>query len=165
MRVLDDKKRLFGIANPIDMLAVLTVLVAAFVAVNLLFGNPVAPSRDKKTVEVVIRVSEIRDFEVSMIKVGDSVVRQGGNMGLLGEVHAVRVTPSMRDVPTAKGTLNLGKSNLLKDLYVTVRGPGDIREDGSFLGAEKVRTNMEIEFQLPRFEASGQIVSLETVEE
>ena len=91
MSLIDNKGRIFGLINIIDLLVI--VLIVAVV------GRFTLKSRQKSTgavttnIEVVVHVKEVRDATADIVKVGDIVKETKSNV-VLGKVVDVKVNPS-----------------------------------------------------------------------
>jgi stearoyl-CoA desaturase (delta-9 desaturase) len=74
LRVLDDKYRLFGIINPVDLILLVGVVAFALVVINVLF-EPLKPVAEKKTepMQAAIVLSKVRAFDVETLKAGDKI--------------------------------------------------------------------------------------------
>lgn len=161
MKLLDDKKRLFGIVNPVDLLVVLALLAVAFVVASVLFDlrAPKPTAGGSTTVRTTILAGAVREFDPKSVRPGDPAQRKGG--GALGKVVAVRVQPAIEEVATSDGKLVKVTSPFLQDVFVTIEGPGDITASTAFMGNEPLRTNAEFDLQTPLFEAAkAKVVSI-----
>jgi hypothetical protein len=153
VKILDEKSRLFGIINPVDLLLVVVVLAVVVIVASVLFPN-VSPTKPaaKDVVKVTILAGGLRAYVPGSIRIGDPINRKTG--GKMGKVVAIDAVPSTFEEPTAAGTLKKATSTVFTDLYVTIEGVGQINPGVSaFMGDEQVRTNQDIDFQAPTFEA------------
>lgn len=163
MKLLDDKMRLFGLVNPVDILAVLLVLAVAAIGYTLLKGESPASPGEEGTVEVVFVAQGIPAVQEDLVKVGDVAARTGGT-GKMGKVAAVRFEPAVKEVTDASGTIKVVKSEMLRDVYLTVRGTGAVTDTGVNLGDERIRVNQVFEVQMPRFQVSARVISVKQVD-
>jgi hypothetical protein len=153
VKILDEKSRLFGMVNPVDLLLIVAVIAALFIAATVLFPS-VSPTKPaaKDTVQATILVGGVRNYVPGSIKVGDPVNRKTG--GKMGKVVTVDAVPATFEEPTAAGTLKKATSTLFTDIYITIEGPGQINPGVSaFMGDEQLRSNQDIDIQAPTFEA------------
>jgi hypothetical protein len=153
VKILDEKSRLFGIINPVDLLLVIAVIAVVLIVASVLFPS-VSPTKSapKDVVRITVLVGGIRAYVPGSIKVGDPVNRKTG--GKMGKVVAIDAVPATFEEPTAVGTLKKATSQIFTDLYITVEGTGQINPGASaFMGDEQVRTNQDIDIQAPTFEA------------
>ncbi|TLM72539.1 MAG: DUF4330 domain-containing protein [Actinobacteria bacterium] len=163
MKLLDDRMRLFGLVNPIDIVAVLLVIAVAVVGYTLLKGEPPAPPSEKGTVEVVFLAQGIPTVQEDLVKAGDVAARSGGT-GKMGEVTAVRFEKSVKEATDATGSVVVVESDLFRDVYVTVRGTGAVTDTGVNLGDERIRVNQVFDLQMPRFQMSARVISARQVD-
>ncbi len=165
MKLLDEKKRLFGVVNPVDLVAILLAATLILVLVTVLFGRPdsaldsdVASDR---TVEIVI-LGVLPAADSYPIAEGQPVSRFGG-AGLMGDLYSYETRYSPREILIGD-ELTIMDAVTTKDVELTVRGPGSIEAAGASIGAERVRHGQMIEVQLPYFQMNGRIISLREVE-
>jgi hypothetical protein len=166
LRILDDRKRLFGIVNPIDAIVIVAIIVGAVVVANVLFGvNPatVSTGHGSKTIEMVFMGPTVRKFDPSLISKGDKVTKLGG-ASVMGNVESVRSEPALLESPLVPKGSKVYKSQLTTDVFITVRGMGDISADGVFMGDEQIRANMDIQLLAPRWTGHGLIVSIKAID-
>jgi len=153
VKILDEKSRLFGIINPVDLLLVVAVIAALFIVASVLFPS-VSPTKpaSKDLIKVTILAGGIRGYVPGSIKVGDPINRKTG--GKMGKVVAIDAVPATFEEPTAAGTLRKVTSSVFTDLYITIEGAGQINPGVSaFMGDEQLRSNQDIDVQAPTFEA------------
>lgn len=163
MKLLDDKMRLFGLVNPVDVLAVVVLVAVAVVGYTLLTGAPPAPPSETGTIEVVFLAQGIPGVQDGFASKGDIAARIGGT-GKMGTVESFTVEPAVREVNDSTGALVVGRSEVTKDVYVTVRGAGAVTDTGINLGDERIRLNQIFDLQLPRFQMSARVLSVERVD-
>ena len=163
MKILDERSRLFGIVNPVDLVAIVALVAVALAAANVLFGVK-APTVQSPTglVRATVFSGSIRNFVPGSIKIGDSVNRKSGSA--MGKVIAVKSAPSVNEEVTALGKLKEARSQLLTDVYITIEGKGDITAVSANIEDEQLRSNQEIDIQTPMFEAiRARVTTIEKV--
>lgn len=153
MKILDDRSRLFGIVNPVDLVAIIALVAVVLVVANVLFGVKAATVVQPQSgvVRAIVFAGAIRDYVPGSIKVGDPMSRVSGNG--MGKVVSVKATPAINEIPTATGALKETTSKIFTDVYITVEGPGNITASSANIEDEQVRSNQEIDIQTPTFEA------------
>ncbi len=165
MKLLDDRKRLFGIINPVDLVAIALAVVAVLVLASVLFGRsptaPVAPSSDN-TVEVVL-TGTVMEFDELQFEVGQEVSRVGGG-GVMGTLESFDVRPAEREVYSDEGTASVTESLMSFEIRMVVRGKGAITQTGASIGAERIRQNQAFDAQLPYFQMPVRVVSVKQVD-
>ena len=167
MKLLDEKKRLFGLINPVDLVAVLVVLALVAALANVLFGTSagtsVAPAEGEDIIEMVASgtISEIDEIQY---EVGQPVGRAGG-LGIMGELVSLEVTPFEREVYDAEGDPVIVVSPSNQRVTLVIRGTGHMTDTAATMGSEKVRQNMTFDLQLPHFQMPVRVHSLTKVAE
>jgi len=167
VKLLDENKRLFGIVNPVDLVAIMLAIAAVVVLASVLFGrSPTAPvtSAADATIEIVLEGTVVVDpgYEYQY-ELGQEVSRFGGS-GVMGTLESFEVTQSEREVYDAKGQVVLTESETIQEIRMTVRGKGSITDTGASIGAERIRQNQAFEAQLPYFQLPVRVLSVEQVD-
>jgi len=167
VKLLDEKKRLFGLVNPVDLVAVLVVVALVAALANVLFGasvgSSIAPAGGEDTIEIVATgvVSEISGIQYEL---GQQVTRVGG-LGVIGTLESLELGTFEREVYDAEGQPVIVVSPTSQRITVVIRGTGHFTENGVTMGTEKIRQNMTFEMQLPQFQSMVRVVSITKVDE
>lgn len=145
MRLFDEKARLFGVINIIDLLVIVLVVVASggFYYVRYGAGVSQANKAQPHTIEAVFLVNNVRMATVNVINVGDHV-RDSRTNNYLGEIIALDVKPAEVVVQQPDGRLVESVSSSRKDIYVTLRGPGTVSPNNIILGTNEIRIGTRI---------------------
>ncbi|MDO9107948.1 MAG: DUF4330 domain-containing protein [Coriobacteriia bacterium] len=164
MKLLDENKRLFGIVNPVDLVAIMLAIAAVVVLASVLFGrsptSPVTAANDK-TIEIVLEGTVIGDGDFNH-EIGQDVSRSGGS-GVMGTLESFDIEPSKREVYDAEGSALITDSLTIKTVVMVVRGKGSITDTGASIGAERIRQNQVFDAQLPYFQMSARVTSIKQV--
>ena len=138
-RVLDDRGRLFGKVNIVD-LVVLVVIVAVivFAAVRLTGGSN-AQTVPVKATFVASRVSRVL---VPGMQTKGTVTNVSGNV--IGQVQSVQVTPTLVETVTADGQIKTNASTLYSDVTFIVVGEGSLFESNVHIGTVPARVGSAI---------------------
>ena len=80
---IDEKGRLFGKINVIDLGVVLLVLVIILGAFLFVFSDETGITAEEFSVRYTLRVSDVRDWTVNNIRVGDTVFSSGTEAGTI----------------------------------------------------------------------------------
>ncbi len=148
MKIIDEKGRLFGKLNLIDLLVIVLILAVIFVAVWKLGGSKAAEAAtsEKHTLEYTVL------FEDVPAAVCDFAATQEGaqltNSGKLLDAHIVSVT----DVPGEDGHFTL---------YVTVSADATYSGYVYKVGSQEVRVGYEYIVKTSEFEMTGIISGME----
>jgi len=159
VRLVDDKYRLFGLINPIDLAVLLVVALGVVIGARVLLGSgTTAVIEDKKPVSMVIVAKNVAAFDISVLKAGDPVRKKDGKP--IGKLVSAEASASVIDTPDFKGGIAAGVSPTLKDVRIVVEGEGTQTSEGVMIDGSRLRTNMEIEVATPSFEAKGRVSEL-----
>lgn len=144
MAVLDNKGRLFGKFNLLDLAVVLVVLaVVARFGYQAYQGRQVAPVGNEREISVVMRFASVAEATTKWVKVGDEMY-DSKSRTYLGKVTAVRSEPALVVVTSEDGRSYEHLSKHRFDFYVTVTGPGRVSPNGVTMGGFEMvigRTN------------------------
>lgn len=165
MKLLDEKSRIFGIVNPVDLVAILLAVLVVFVLGSVLFGKSptgAMTSAGDKTIEIVLKgtVPQYTDYQ---FKAGQEISRVSG-AGVMGTVTSVEIVPATKESYTAAGVATATVSPLFVDVVLVVRGTGSITNVGASIGPERIRQNQTFEAQMPHFQMPVTIVSVRQVD-
>ena len=128
MKLVDDKGKLFGVANIFDLVVVLSIL-AIIVAGALIYmsrtGSGPSPLPGVNKVEIVqtYLVREAPKGVSEHIKEGDRV-KDAETKVDLGEVVAITKDAATVATPNSDGELVAARSPVDEDIQITVRGEG-----------------------------------------
>ena len=147
MRFFDEKGRVFGLINIIDLLVILVILVAAGGVYYVRFSGLTPSSRvEEKTIEAVFLVNNVRMATVNVIKPGDKV-RESKSNTFIGEVVGKDVQPTTVTVVQPDGTISETSSTSRKDVYVKVRGTGSVSENAIMMGSQEMRIGVRVQLK------------------
>lgn len=123
MKIINEKGKLFGIINIIDL--ALLLIIAALAVGGLLYMRREGPPTELPTKDFLVTIlcREYRQEVVDAIKVGDKLFYGGGFTNL--EIMDVKTEPAKKDVFMPDGTIVAGQHPELKDIYVTIKIIGD----------------------------------------
>jgi hypothetical protein len=169
-RFIDERGRIFGKVNVVDILVLLVIVAVVAFAVMRLTGGGSEPV----SVTVTYTVEGMREVKVASIKTEadrkGSVKDDQGT--LLGEIQAVgNARPSEEEFPAptvdengkeGPWELHKGTSTLFTDLDMTVRGEGRLESDGSiYIGDVKLLSGEVVTLEGAKFKVSATIMSWE----
>jgi len=141
MSLFDNKGRIFGIINVIDLLVILLIVVV--VARFMISSQNKPASVQTKNIQVTLLVKDVRDATSSVIKDGD-IIRETKTNLLLGKVTNVDVKPADTLVNTADGRVVNYPNPVLKDVYVTFVGSGTAGENAIVVGNSEIRIGTQL---------------------
>lgn len=137
MKIIDNKGKLFGLLNVIDLLVILMVIVVVVVGAKRLKNVPSISSADAKEGIVTFEISEVRKVTVDNIAVGDPLYEYDkGNY--IGKIVDVQSGPFQKEVDyQGKWVL----ANVPEKYKVIVKVQAPIKESQDFyvVGGEQMR--------------------------
>jgi hypothetical protein len=159
VRVIDDRKRLFGVINVIDFVVLAAVLVGLAVAASLLFGpRTQEASAELSKVEYTLVVPMVPDFDPDSIDSGDTVSKLGSTP--IGKVVSVSSSPSpIQKAIDAGEPVALYSGTGVQDVEITVEADAQVSAQGFVVGQVMLRNNTALAIATPRFEGPRAIVT------
>jgi len=136
MSLIDNKGRILGLINIIDLFVILIII--ALVGKFAVKAQQKNIGAETKNIEVVLLVKDVRDATANAIKEGD-IVRETKSNNLLGKIKDVKTIPAETLVETADGTVVNYPNPVLKDVYITLDGSGTAGENAIVLGSNEIR--------------------------
>ena len=162
-RFLDERGRIFGKVNVVD-LVVMLVIVAIVVFAVVRFGGATA---QRAPLKVTYTVEEVRQLTVDAIQdvvdVNGTVTDEGGTV--LGKVEGVEVQPTQVEYMTPEGELKAFDSPIMKDVKITVRGEGSKSGETWRIGSVPIRVGKKVTLIGSGFEVQSQIWAFVSGEE
>lgn len=137
-RILDDRGRLFGKVNIVDLLVLLVIIAVVVFAVVRMTGG----SSKTVPVKVTYVVEAVRQATVDALQAKGDVTDEGSTY--LGEVKDVVVTPTLVEVPTADGELKAVESPVFRDVSIVVRGEGRVSGSTVRIGSVPMRVGKKV---------------------
>jgi hypothetical protein len=165
VKLLDENKRLFGLINPVDLVAILLALALVAVLATVLFGGgPAAPvaTGETDTIEMVLE-GVVGVMDEYQYEEGQEISRVGG-LGLLGTVQSIEMGPAEREVYDAEGQPVISDSPTTRKMTIVVHGEGTITDSAASIGAEKIRQNQTFDAQMPYFQVPVRVISIKKVD-
>jgi hypothetical protein len=154
-RVLDDRGRLFGRVNIIDLVVLVVILaVVVFAAVRLTDGGSV----ETVPVRVTFVDRGVHQSLVAGLQSKGTVRDQGGNV--IGEVQSVEATPSIEEFLTTEGVLKVFTSATQSDVTFVVVGQGTVSDSSVHIGRLAARVGADVKLIGPGYEAQTTITNI-----
>jgi hypothetical protein len=160
---LDERGRLFGRVNIVDLMVLaLVLIVAARLGLKSRVFRAVNPST-VKPVEVVLVVEDVRQATVDAMQEGETVLNTKSN-AVLGKLVKKEVRPAQKEVQTADGRLVLAESPFKKDVYLTVRGEGQVTSNVIILGGAEMRVGASVAVKGLKFSVNSTVLGVKVGE-
>lgn len=151
MKIIDDRGKLFGLINPIDLLVLLLVLLvgAGVYYKTQTAGAFIEPSK----VKVTVLLPWLRPEEASTIKTGDILVAGGSYTNI--KITDVKVEPGRAVNVTSEGKSVMTTDPYRKDVTVTIEGVLPISGPEIRFGGQDLRTGKEYYIKSQTYEFRG----------
>ena len=139
MAIIDDKGRVFGRINLVDLTLILGVLVVAALGIVVMMKQgKVGVVPENKEVEYTMIVKAIRPDVASYIRKGD-IVKKQLTQGPIGTVKGSVTEPAKIVIDTADGSRVATTSPTEVDAYITIETKGRVGKDIVATGNEVLR--------------------------
>ncbi|MGE5672752.1 MAG: DUF4330 domain-containing protein [Mycobacterium leprae] len=155
MSVVDEKGRLFGKVNLLDL-----VVVVAVVAVGARFGyshfmaKSAGPAGTDQKVELTFKVSPVTQPTVDAIQKGDKVYDSKSN-AFLGTVVETKAQPATVVKQGPDGRLWETQSTTAFDYYVTISSMAHVSENGVLVGGDDIKIGRDNSLRTRLWAGSG----------
>jgi len=122
LTLIDDKGRLFGKVNLLDLVVVLLILaVVSRFGLRQIKAVEVAPVGEEKEIEILVRLQAVAQPTIDYLPVGTQVAESRNNLPL-GTIVAAQVVPAVVVSVGDDGRVYETHSKDRFDYYLTVRG-------------------------------------------
>ena len=152
VQIIDNKYRLFGVVNLIDLVVVFAVLAGGFAVYRVLSPTtPVAVTKDTKAITYTVFCPAVRNATADQIKVGDQIYKTTGKS--IGKVTAVKIVPTPGDVlDPATGKIVGYQSTFATDVYITAVAQGQPTATGVTVGDIQLHGNQPMPIMTSTFQ-------------
>jgi hypothetical protein len=157
---MDDRGRVFGLVNIIDLIIILVVLLVAGGAYYK-FTHKTVQSKNV-TVEFQVMLQHIRPDLAEAIKVGDKMVTGGSYTNV--SVKDVKIMPGYSINVDARGQRVESIDPYLKDVYVTNTGATTLTSASITMGGQEIRVGKDYYVKSRDYEFKGTVVRMEVKE-
>lgn len=140
MKIVNEKGKLFGIINIVDLAVLLIVLLLAYAAAVKFSGGQINTpiTSSKKTVTVTVKAPSKSDFMLDVFKKGDQLMY--GNLFIDGTfIQKVESFPTMVNVQLPTGEIVPTPDPVYKDIFITFTTPVDTDSNVIKIGNSMVR--------------------------
>lgn len=160
MSVVDEKGRLFGKINLLDLVVILVILavVGRFGYKAFKKGEVNAAGTDK-TVEITVRLSNVTEATVNALQINDEVYDSKSNT-LMGKVTEVRQQPAIVVSTGSDGRLYEHESKTALDVFLTIAGPGRVSPNSVTMNSLEVRIGGTNDLKTAIWKGSGPVVDI-----
>lgn len=162
MKVVNEKGKLFGIINPVDLLIILAILAVVGAVGFKILAKPVSDAVAPKSNMIV--TMRIRGAMPSLVD-STKQITQGtklvsGNDYIDATVETVSVEPYLYTVANAQGVTVNSNDPVKKDIIITVKSSGSPDSAVLKIGNQEVRTGRGFIFKTNTVEINATIESV-----
>ncbi|SCG83907.1 hypothetical protein DW1_2343 [Proteiniborus sp. DW1] len=157
MKIIDDKGRIFGLINYIDLFIVLAfiIVLGRFVFIERDDVFPKELNSDGfQEVEILYYVKGVKDVSIKGVKIGD-VFRDVTTNNVIGEVTNIDIQPSSIMTTDEKGKVVYSEIPDRFDMYLTIKGKGQVTDYDIKVANEEIKIGKtsQIQSRMNRLEA------------
>ncbi|HZK18705.1 MAG TPA: DUF4330 domain-containing protein, partial [Clostridia bacterium] len=152
MKLIDDKGRIFGLINIIDLVVILLIILVAAGAYYKLTSSR-SGTAAPKTVKFEVMVPHIRPEIAKTVKVGDKMV--AGDSYQAVTVKDVEILPAYGVYTAADGSRVETNDPYLVDLFVTLEGKTVISGATINMGGQEIRVGRDYFVKSLTYEHEG----------
>jgi hypothetical protein len=158
--VIDEKGRLFGKVNLLDLVVVIAVVaVVARFGYQKVAAKAIAPAVQEKTAQVEVRLGNVQQFTMDVVKEGD-VIQDSKSNTVLGKVITTRKQPSVVMNMGPDGRFWESKSSTYFDYFITIEGPVRLSDNGFTMSGIEVKVGRPIDMKTAFWAGTGVPVTL-----
>ena len=155
MKLVNEKGKLFGIINLVDLLILLALVLAVGAVGYKLLAAPVAEVvAPEQEATVVVRVRGAMPYLVEEIqdKVGEGEKLIAGNDYVNGTVSGIEVVPYVITTTTDQGKIVKAQDPMKQDILITIKSSGNPEAPIFKIGNQEVRAGRGFTFKTQRIE-------------
>ena len=127
--MIDNKGKLFGKINIIDLSVIFIILLALILTFIKFNYNPIKNDKTQTTIQYTLAVKGVRDFTVNAFKEGDEIF-ESVSENSLGKIISVHTKDTEKYMADANGDFKLATVPEQKDLFLTIECNGVIGDKG-----------------------------------
>lgn len=163
MKIIDDKGRLFGKVNLLDLFVIIFVVAIIAIIISKFTSNPESYSKSSddnvKDMHVLIKAQGVPEGFYDSLQVGDKLLAQNAYTG--GEIYnIVSVSPAEYTGVDDKGQVVISEHPYLKDVVVELVTKQNIDSPVLKVNGQEVRTGLKIFFKTQKVESPATVLSI-----
>ncbi|WP_026487338.1 DUF4330 domain-containing protein [Caldanaerobius polysaccharolyticus] len=157
MKLIDDKGKIFGIINLIDLIvALLIILIIGGLVYKTQSGKNVA---QLKEVYITVRVPNLLPDTAASLKPGDKLI--SGNYYTTDEIVDVKVSPALSVNTNSEGKMVLTTNPYRKDAIVLIKAHLDTSSPTVRMGQQDIRVGNQITVKTHFTVVQGEIIKVD----
>lgn len=154
MKIIDEKGRLFGFINIIDLfISIMLVVLIGFGAYKVFRVNPTVAVNTQK-VTMVYFIQEVRDVTYDAIEVGE-IAKDYDKNTVYGKIVKKEALPAKKMAETADGRFVEAEVPNRYDVKIYIEGDAVVSRTGIYMGGQEVRVGYITSVKGKRFGTRG----------
>lgn len=154
MKIIDEKGKLFGIINIIDLfISIMLIVLIGFGAYKVFRVNPTVAVNTQK-VTMVYFIQEVRDVTFNAIEEGE-IAKDYDKNTVYGKIVKKEALPAKKMVSTADGRVIEAEIPNRYDVKVYIEGDAVISKTGIYMGGQEVRVGYNAAIKGRKFGTRG----------
>jgi len=138
MKIIDEKGRLFGFINIIDLfISIMLIVLVGFGAYKVFRVNPTVVVNTQK-VTMVYFIQEVRDVTYNAIEVGE-IAKDYDKNTVYGKIVKKEALPARKMAETADGRFVEAEIPNRYDVKIYIEGDAVVSRTGIYMGGQEVR--------------------------
>lgn len=160
MKLIDDKGRIFGVINIVDLAVLVIIILLAGGVAYKFFIEPGRENTNKtlKTYTVTVMCPMVPKSAAEVLKEGDQIYYSGKYVN--GTIDSVTYEDAKEAVVNAEGKYVTAVHPYLKDVYVTVKITGETSSRAIMLGKYQVNLGKDFVMKTTRVEIQGIVTDI-----
>jgi len=139
LKIVNEKGKLFGIINIVDLAVLLVLLLIVYAGALKLTGREINTpiANEKKDVIITLKAGARSDSLLTAFKEGDQLMY--GNLFLDAHIQKVELTPTMITVPLPSGEVTKAPDPILNDINITFKASVSTDSNVIKIGSSEIR--------------------------
>ncbi|MBT9166866.1 MAG: hypothetical protein DDT19_00190 [Syntrophomonadaceae bacterium] len=166
MKLVDDKGKLFGLINIIDLIVLVFVVALVLGGAYRIYGprqNGDIFQQEGDAVQLKGRVFDVSQYTVDVIQKGDILIDTAAQLPF-GEIISVETVPHRRLVDTAEGKVMLSEVPERFDVILSIKGMAQVSEYAIRIASHDVRVGSRIVLGARDYMIATTILRVEVLE-
>jgi hypothetical protein len=143
LRLVDQRGRLFGLINLVDLGVIVLILALAGAGAYKVLAIRRGPVRVPRDIDFTMLVQEVRQATVDVVHEGDFVWDYDSSLPF-GTIKAIQVLPATKHASTSDGRWVLTELPERYDLVLTVRAQALVSDAAIVVGRMEIRIGTKV---------------------
>ncbi|MBT9140086.1 MAG: hypothetical protein DDT30_00659 [Dehalococcoidia bacterium] len=166
MKLVDDKGKVFGLINIIDLIVLIFVVALVLGGAYRIYGprqNGDIFQQEGDAVQLKGRVFDVSQYTTNVIQKGDILIDTAARLPF-GEIISVETVPHRRLVDTAEGKVMLSEVPERFDVILSIKGRAQLSEYAIRIASHDVRVGSRIVLGARDYMVATTILRVEVLE-